>query len=188
MATTVDAATLLQDLQLRRRDRLARNGGLGPIVKALHGMADLMDRDNIRTAAHNRRDGRPRHPVGIPPNMGLNLIRQVCTVPRAQFDIEWIRLVKEESLEAAIRWGDEQAEFARTVSAIVYPAGLVSPTITAAEVRTLADQYAADAEPVAIPPKIGSRLAWIPTPDRPRQASAGRGPRSTNTLHLPTSA
>ena len=136
---------LLQHLRSQRHSRLARTGGLGRTVKALHDLADLMEHDNIRTAAHNRRDGRPCHPVGIPPNMGHGLIQQACLGPQAAFDAEWTRLARQESLQAAMQWGAEQSNFVRSIAAIVYPAGLVSPTISADEVRALAHKYAAAA-------------------------------------------
>ncbi|MFD5670953.1 hypothetical protein, partial [Streptomyces sp. NPDC127040] len=179
-------AALLQRLRNQRRTRLARSGGLGRTVKALHDLADLMDRDNVRTAANNRRDGRGRYPVGIPPNMGFNLIRQACSGTQGEFNAEWIRLAREVSLETATRWGDEQADFTRSIAAIVYPAGLASPTVSADEVRALAEQHAADAQPVADPPKAASRLTTIPAPSRPRQTPVSSGLRSTATLQLPS--
>jgi len=49
MNAAIDTVTLLQRLHVQRRDRLARNGDLGPVIKALHDIADLLESDRWKT-------------------------------------------------------------------------------------------------------------------------------------------
>lgn len=44
-----DSLTLLQHLHAKRRTRLARKGNLGPVIKALYDVVDLLEADRWKT-------------------------------------------------------------------------------------------------------------------------------------------
>lgn len=129
---------LMNRLKTAQRARMARRGDLGPVVKALHNVADLMERDDMRArAAHGS-------PVGIPPSMGHHLIWQVCTGGGEVWSAEWVRLAREVSLEAAQKWSASQNELIHELEELVYPGGAHAATASANDVRAIADRVAAE--------------------------------------------
>lgn len=98
-------------------------------IPALRTMADLMDEDDART-----------NKVGIPVSYGHYLIFLAVTKPYGDFDIEWARLAKTQSRQAANAWADKIDAQHRRLIELIYPGGAVARAKTAQEIRAMADE------------------------------------------------
>lgn len=101
-----------------------------PPVEAdtLRRLADLMDADDARTGN-----------VGIPVSYGHYLVSVGVSGTCAEWDAEWLRLLRARGMQAAKAWADEQEQRTKDLIQLVYPGGATAHAKTAAEVRALAD-------------------------------------------------
>jgi hypothetical protein len=97
------------------------------IRQALLRLATLMDEDNAR---HNN--------VGIPVSHGRYLAGLAVSGTADEWDAEWVRILRTDSMQAATIWADLQEKRTQTVIELVYPDGATATARSADEVRALA--------------------------------------------------
>ncbi|MDX3232985.1 hypothetical protein [Streptomyces sp. ME19-01-6] len=150
---------LLTCLRTARRARLGRRGDLGPVVHALHHTADLMDAADRRRERHEwqqyiagRRVRRPRPPFGWPTDpaqlmswgpgflaaYGLDSkeqwdeVRRTYTAPGGAGHKAWMA------------WLHERRAIRAEMEKLLLPSWRDSPSLTASDVRAIADRRAED--------------------------------------------
>lgn len=77
-------------------------------------------------------------PVGQPVSMVDHLIGIACTGPFEEWRAEWVRIVREQSVAAAVAWSEDQKALKHRASKLIFPLGIQSPAVTAESVRALA--------------------------------------------------
>ncbi|WP_405461636.1 hypothetical protein OG786_29380 [Streptomyces sp. NBC_00101] len=77
-------------------------------------------------------------PVGQPVSMVDHLIWRACTGPFEEWRAEWVRIVREQGVGAAVAWSEDQRALRRRASKLIFPRGIHSPAVTADSVRALA--------------------------------------------------
>lgn len=110
---------------------------------ALYRLADLMDEDNSRTASISPCG----HPVGIPVSYGHYLVWLAVIGTYEAWETEWVRLAREESLEAAMKWGAGLEQLIRELIGLVYPGGATASPLPPERVREIADTLTPDEDP-----------------------------------------
>jgi len=112
----------------QRRDRLGRNGTLGPSIKALHDLATLMELDTLSIYRHGKR------PVDF------ELITRACYGPL----ISWNRASGRYDIKPLHTHRAERQSAEALIQAVVDALGAeFGPSI--GEVRAVADRLAVDA-------------------------------------------
>lgn len=77
-------------------------------------------------------------PVGLPVSMVDYLIGLACTGPFEEWREEWLRIVREQGVDAAAAWSEDQRALRRRAFTLIFPRGIHSPAATADSVRALA--------------------------------------------------
>ncbi|MFE4870500.1 hypothetical protein [Streptomyces sp. NPDC056682] len=107
--------------------------------------ADLIEMDDQRTRSLYGA------PVGVPVSMVDCLIRQAVYGDEGVAAAEWVKRAREQSLAAAQQWAQERRDIQRAAFDVLFPDGLRSPALTAAEVRAAAHRLVAEPDPRSAP-------------------------------------
>ncbi|MGW1154520.1 hypothetical protein ACWD45_24950 [Streptomyces rubiginosohelvolus] len=106
--------------------------GDATLIAVLAATADLMEQDERRCIDLYGA------PVGQPVSMVDHLIGRACRGPFEEWRAEWVRIVRDEGVIAAVEWSDAQRALKRHAFRLIFPFGMQSPAVTAESVRAIA--------------------------------------------------